>query len=223
MKNKFSVIIPTFNEERFVSRCIASVRAAGHDAEVIVVDGGSLDQTLKIARREKVLVYTSKKGRGYQLNEGAQHASGDVLLFLHADTQLPLDAFSILTSSFENLRVQIGKFAVVYDRKHMLLDLCSKMSRIDSFWTSFGDHCIVMRKSFFKALRGFPEWPLFEDVRLFQNARRLTTIHPFPSQVTTSADKFFDNGIFRQSFRNFWLIVQYSCGVSPETLYRKYY
>ena len=219
---RFSVIIPTFNEAHTLSKCIASVRASNKEVEIIVVDGNSHDQTLDIAQKENVIVCRSANGRGSQLNEGARCARGEILLFLHADTRLPSDAFAVLKRLFENPKVQIGTFSLAFDRNHWLLNFYARMTKFDSLWTRFGDQCIVTRKAFFASLNGFPHWPLFEDVRFLQEARKRTKIHSFSVKVTTSADKFLKNGYLRQQLRNGWLIVQYLMGVSPEILYKKY-
>ena len=222
-KISFSVIIPTLNEEKSLSLCINAIWAAQGDVEIIIVDGGSEDQTVSIASKENVIVCSSKAGRGVQLNIGAAMASGDVFLFLHADTQLPADAFRVLKKRFENPHVQIGTFAMCFDQRHWLLDFYAWMTKVDSLWTSFGDQGIVTRKSFFKMIGGFPNWPLFEDVRLLQEARKQTTIDTFPAYVTTSANRFVRKGIFLNQLKNGWLILQYLMGVSPEILYQKYY
>lgn len=222
MKQKFSVIIPTYNAEKFLSQCIRSVRNAGDNCEIIVVDGASRDQTLEIACREGVTVFTAKKGRGGQLNAGAGLAGGDIFLFLHADTQLPEDAFSVLEEVFLHPEIQIGTFLMRFDREHCLLNFYSRMTKIDSLWTRFGDQCIVARKSFFDSLKGFPDWPLFEDVCFLERARKLTKIHSFPACVTTSSQRFIQNGILRQQIKNAWLMLQYLLGVPPATLSEKY-
>jgi len=203
--------------------CINAIRAAQGDVEIIVVDGGSEDQTVSIATKENVMIGRSKAGRGVQLNSGATLASGDVFVFLHADTRLPADAFRVLRNRFENPQVQIGTFAMRFDQHHWLLDFYARMTKVDSLWTSFGDQGIVTRKPFFHLLGGFPNWPLFEDVRFLQEARKQTTVDTFPACVTTSADRFVRKGIFLNQIKNGWLIAQYLMGIPPEILYQKYY
>lgn len=214
---RFSVIIPTFNEEQTVHRCIRHVRALEPAAEIVVADGSSENDTVRIAQEERVSVCVSDRNRGSQCNAGACLATGDILLFLHADTKLPTDAFAQLSGFFEEKQVNIGTFRLAFDAQHWLLALYPKLCRFDSKFTRCGDQCIVVRKSFFDFLGGFPEWPLFEDVRLLQVARKTTRVYSFPGTVTTSARRFLDNGILKQYALDVRLIVQYLCGGTPLT------
>jgi len=220
---KYSIIIPALNESKNITQCLKSVTQIFPDEEVIVVDGGSSDQTANLAQKQGAFIVIGLKGRGCQLNGGAHRARGEILIFLHADTQLPSDAKYILDRYFSAESVQIGTFGMRFDKKHWLLNLYSKMTRFDSLMTSFGDQGIAVRKSFFDQLGGFPNWPLFEDVRFLEEARKQTTIHSFPADVITSSRKFTKNGILKQQLRNGWLIFQYYRGVSPQQLFQRYY
>ncbi|MBI4547418.1 MAG: TIGR04283 family arsenosugar biosynthesis glycosyltransferase [Ignavibacteriae bacterium] len=219
---KFSVIIPTYQETQHLRQCIRRVRDTDPDVEIIIADGGSTDNTVEIAKDEHVSVCHSLLGRGLQCNAGAVNASGNILLFLHADTFLPLNAFEVLRSCFDDERVQVGTFRLAFDVSRLLLRFYSFFTRFDSIFTRFGDQCIVVRKSFYETIGGFPDWPLFEDVRLLHLARERTTIQSFPAIVTTSARRFLKRGIIRQQLRNGWYIIQYLMGESPERLARKY-
>lgn len=220
---KFSVIVPTLNCERCLPQCLKSIRKGIPQAEVIVVDGNSHDRTQLIARQEGAKVFSTQRGRGYQLNKGIENATGDILLFLHADTILPDGAAQVLNEYFRNPAVQIGTFALTFDYKHWLLDFYARMTKFDSFWTKFGDQCIVVRQSFLSVCQGFPKWPILEDVHFLQKARKVTTIYSFPRRVITSARKFVEHGYVRQQIRNGYLLLQYLLGVSPEIIYKKYY
>ena len=103
-----------------------------------------------------------------------------------------------------------------------MLSLYAYFTRFDSILTSFGDQCMVVRRTFFNALGGFPDWPLFEDVHFLQKARKITRIQKVPADVTTSSDKFVRNGVIRQQLKNGSLIFQYIRGVSPEKLALQY-
>ncbi len=221
---KFSVIIPTLNEAEMIRTCIQHVRQATLDAnvEIIVVDGGSSDQTIVLANQLKVKIIHSQKGRDRQCNVGAQAANGDLLLFLHADTFLPADTFSFLSTFFQNTDVKIGKFHTRYIEQHWALQLHDRFGHIDSAYSAFGDQCMTIRKSFFEELKGFPAIPLFEDVALFRAARKKTKIHTFPLPLTISGRRFLDNGIVWQSMFNFGILTLYLMGVSPRWLAQFY-
>ncbi len=221
-KITFSVIIPALNEGNNLSRCLHRIREQHPGVEIIVADGGSADETVTIAISENVAVYHSRLGRGTQCNLGAAHASGDVVLFLHADTLLPENGFSILNQYFENDHVQVGTFRLGFDWSHWILKVYSQFTRFDSRFTRFGDQCIVARSSFFRECGGFPDWPLFEDVHFLQKARRKTKVHCFPAAVITSARRYVHNGLIRQQARSAWLLLLFFFGVPPERLARKY-
>jgi rSAM/selenodomain-associated transferase 2 len=220
--NRYSVIIPTLNEARRIALTISSVYSILPSAEIIVADGGSSDKTVFEARRLCVRIVHSERSRGIQCNAGARDASWERLLFLHADTQLPPNALPILDHHFQDPGFQIGTFRLQFDHPHWLLRAYAAFTRFDSMFTRFGDQCIVVRKSFFDALGGFPDWPLFEDVQLLRSARRLTTIVSFPASVVTSARRFSRLGMLRAQWLNVRLFARYLLHTPPERLAELY-
>ncbi len=218
----YSVIIPTLNEAASIGTCITAIRRLDPSVEIIVADGGSSDATIDIARSAGALVCTAPRGRGTQMNAGAARASGATLVFLHADTLLPPDAFVRIGALFANPQAQVAKFRLWFDTRNMLLDLAAICMWIDSIMTSYGDQGIVVRRDFFMGLGGFPDWALFEDVRLFELARRETQVHVIPACVVTSARRFRENGVLRQLVHDLWLMIQYLWGVSPQALAQAY-
>jgi len=221
--HKFSVIIPALNEAHRISQAISSVRSIDPSSEIIVVDGGSTDDTVSVAEQMKVCVLSFQRGRGAQCNAGAHEASGDVLLFLHADTQLPPDAFEILGKYFCDSKIQIGTFRLRFDHSHWLLRFYASLTSIDSLFTRFGDQCIVVRKSFFERLGGFPDWPLFEDVQLLRAARRHARVVSFPAEVITSSRRFIRFGMLQTQWMNVRLFIRYLLKTPPEKLAQIYY
>ncbi|MCX7859719.1 MAG: TIGR04283 family arsenosugar biosynthesis glycosyltransferase [Chloroflexus sp.] len=218
----FSVIIPALNEAAHIAACVQAVRRLDPQVEVIVADGGSRDETPALARAAGARVVLGPRGRGPQLNAGAAVATGDVFVFLHADTRLPADAFPLLRALFADPQAQVAKFRLSFDDPDWLLALAARLMWLDSLLTSYGDQCMVMRRDLFYALGGFPNWPLFEDVELFRRARARTRVHVVPAQVVTSARRFRANGILRQLLHDFWLWLQYLSGVSPHAIARQY-
>jgi rSAM/selenodomain-associated transferase 2 len=184
----FSVIIPTLNEEKIILEQINDVKRV-IDAEIIIVDGGSTDSTKEICEKEHMKTLSSPKGRGIQCNSGARAASNEFLLFLHADSRLPENANKTLTDFFSNPSNLIGAFTIQFKPSHIILDLITVASRIDTPITSFGDQCIFMRRELYDEIGGFPDWPLFEDMKMFQEARKLTKVHKIkgPSDLVLSS------------------------------------
>jgi len=214
----YSVIIPTYQEEDCLRNCIRQVRGITNSVEIVVSDGGSSDATPRIAMEEGSRFVSSPLGRGPQCNAGVLKASGEILLFLHADTSLPPNAFNILDRYFSDPSVQVGSFRLAFDNDHLLLRFFAWFSRLDSIFTRFGDQCIVVRRSYFEQIGGFPDVPLFEDVEFFREARKGTTIQVFPSPVITSARRFIRNGIIRQQIANGYAMIKYLLGTSAEDL-----
>jgi rSAM/selenodomain-associated transferase 2 len=218
---RFSVIIPALNEAERIAGSVAAIRALDPAVEIIVADGGSSDGTPDVAAAGAIVV-RAPRGRGPQCNAGAARATGDVLIFLHADTTLPELAFPVLRDLLADPATRIAKFRLSFDAQDWLLTIAARLMWFDSLLTSYGDQGIVIRRDFFTELGGFPDWPLFEDVRLFELARAVTEVHVAPAEVVTSARRFLANGILPQLLHDFWLWLQYLFGVSPYELARQY-
>src|SRR5262245_39850091 len=118
---KFSVIIPTLNEAKFIQPTIQRIRDLNSSAQIIVADGESLDETVQLCQKAQLEVVFSKRGRGSQCNAGAAKASGDVFLFLHADTLLPQNTFEMLSDYFNNEQINIGTFRLSFDSPNPML------------------------------------------------------------------------------------------------------
>jgi rSAM/selenodomain-associated transferase 2 len=218
------VIIPAFNEAALIGRTLERVQAALAPASVIVVDGGSTDETGAIATRAGADVISAPRGRGVQCHAGAMRATSEWLLFLHADTLLPPDAHSVFQAFAGNPVAHIGTFRIQFaDGGKILNTLAWAACRSDSVFTRFGDQGVLVRRSFYEAIGGFPPWPLFEDVALFQRARKLSRVHWLPARVITSARRFKERGLFRQRLLNAELMLRYLAGASPFELAARYH
>jgi len=194
-------------------------RAVADDAEAALDSGLSAGRRCADARTQRL---SAPRGRGSQCNAGAERATGELLLFLHDDTELPRQAPAVVAAAFVDPKTQVGCFRLDFDHAHWLLASYAFFSRFESALTSFGDQGILIRRSFFDAIGGFPNWSLFEDVELLARARRRTRIKKLPARVTTSAVRFLENGILRQQLLNAWLMLRFSLGASPESLRRRY-
>ena len=222
MSNKYSVIIPTFNEKYFISRNIERIKLLFLDAEIIVSDGGSFDGTIEVCKQYGVKIVKSGLGRGQQLNAGASIASGDILIFLHADTFLPGNAAKILFNAFSDEKVKVARFKVSFDFNNKLLDFYSKFSKFNTRFTRFGDSAIIVRKDFFKNLNGFSNRETFEDVDFFKRTSKLTKIFLIDAYVSSSARRFIKVGVFKQQLLNILLFIGYIFRVNSKTLSRLY-
>jgi rSAM/selenodomain-associated transferase 2 len=222
LSTRFSVIIPAFNEIDWIPRILSHLRSLDAAAQIIVADGGSSDGTTEAAARQGAEVIRCSRGRGSQCNAGSHIAKGETLMFLHADTLLPPNAFSLLEDYFANPRVEIGTFRLSFDDPDPVLRAYAALTRFDSMFTRFGDQCIVVRRSFFSKIGGFPNWPLFEDVQFLRQARRITKVYSFPACVLTSSRRFLQLGVFRTQILNVKLFAKYLLGMPPHILLEQY-
>jgi rSAM/selenodomain-associated transferase 2 len=217
-----SIIIPTLNEATTIRDVAASLARLTGEFEVIVTDGGSLDGTLELARECGLQVLSAPSGRGQQMNAGARLARGDVLLFLHADTRLPEDAFELIQQALRNPKVCGGNFSLIFSGKtrearvltkiYPLLRLCGMC---------YGDSAIFIRRSVFESLGGYRDYSLFEDLDLYQRMKRVGQFMRLDACATTSSRRF--EGRFIRTFA-LWSFLQllYWLGVNANILQRLY-
>ena len=218
-----SVIVPVLNEEKSIA---ATLQALAHlqPDETIVVDGGSQDRTAEIAAGCGVKVIPSERGRARQMNSGAREASGDILLFLHADTRLPPTAFSDIAGAMGDPRYVGGRFDVELDGKHWLLPLVGRLisyrSRLSKVAT--GDQALFVRRAVFQRMGGFADIPLMEDIAFCRRLKGLGDLACLRSRVVTSARRWEVDGVWRTIFRMWTLKLLYLTGVSPARLKQFY-
>ncbi len=221
--HKYSIIIPSLNEEKFLSAVLKNIKKFTEEIEIILSDGGSTDNTIKIAEKLGVKVCSGKKGKGVQMNRAAESSNGEVLIFLHADTFLPDDAFYLINKFFFSQKIDIATFKMKFDSENILMKIYSWFTKFDSIFTTFGDQVIVVRRSFFNELGRFPNLLIFEDVEFFRKARKSKKIYKLPSFVTTSARRFKKKGILKTQLLNGLYILGYLVGINPDKIYHKYF
>ncbi|MCS6925652.1 MAG: TIGR04283 family arsenosugar biosynthesis glycosyltransferase [Candidatus Binatia bacterium] len=216
---RVSVIIPTLNEAPGIVETLRQVRQAG-ECEILVVDGGSEDGTPELARPLADVVLVSKRGRARQMNAGARAAAGDVLLFLHADTRLPLGFPAIVAQSLDDPRVVGGRFDVRLDAAGWPFRMIERLMNIRSRWTKIatGDQALFVRREVFLALGGYPDIPLMEDIELSRRLKRVGQLACLRARVTTSARRWQRDGLVRTIVLMWALRLAYFLGVPSERL-----
>ena len=220
---KLSVIVPALDEAAGIAatlQALAPLRADGH--EVIVVDGGSRDATAAIAARFSERVLQAPCGRARQMNAGAAVASGDALLFLHADTRLPGNAAQLVREALE--RRAWGRFDVrIEGRSRWLAVVAFCMnwrSRLTGIAT--GDQAMFMRREAFAAAGGFAEIPLMEDVELSVRLKAISAPACIRTRAATSGRRWERHGVLRTVLLMWRLRLAYFLGARPEDLARRY-
>ncbi|WP_420127951.1 TIGR04283 family arsenosugar biosynthesis glycosyltransferase [Longimicrobium sp.] len=222
---RISIIIPALNEAAGIAdtlRPLQPLRARGH--EVVVVDGGSADGTMQIARPLADRVIASPPGRARQQNAGADAATGDVLLFLHADTQLPPDADGLVIGGLMRSGRGWGRFDVRLSGRRPLLRVVERMMSLRSRLTGIatGDQAIFVRRGWFRRADGFPRIPLMEDVALCGTLRRMGPPLCLRQRVLTSSRRWEQRGILRTILLMWRLRAEYALGADPARLARRY-
>lgn len=212
------------NEEINLSRLscqLQSIRLLGH--EVIIVDGGSVDNTLAIAYEITDMVVISKAGRALQMNSGADIASGGVLLFLHADTLLPDNALQIIVDSMQE-KFFWGRFDVRLSSNKYVYRLIERLMNLRSCLTSIatGDQAIFIEKNLFERVAGFAEIALMEDVEISKRLKKISKPVCIKQKVTTSSRRWETNGVAVTILLMWKLRLYYFIGVSPDRLKQLY-
>ncbi len=219
---KISVIIPALDEAKNILGSLDSIGRQRGEFEIIVVDGCSVDGTGDVARPYARVINSEERGRAIQMNVGARHACGEVLVFLHADSYLPHNGLSMLRSALLNPRIIGGTFTLKFDSKKILLRSIAFFTRFRCRFFHYGDQGIFVRRDIFEELGGFKQMPIMEDIDFLQRLRRRGRVTLIKQPVTTSARRFLRHGIIRQELLDIILVVLYLLGASPEKLSRWY-
>lgn len=216
-----SVIIPTLNEAAHIEATLASVLVQPGAAEVIVVDGGSEDDTVERASHH-ARVMEAPRGRARQMNAGAAVALGEVLVFLHGDTQLPGNGLEAIRMALDDPSAVGGCFRTTFDDDNFWMRVWTWRLWMRSHHLAFGDRAPFVRRSTFEAIGGFADQPLFEDLELVSRIRRNGRFVFLNEAVQTSARRFHRHGAFRQQIYNTALWFGWMLGLSSHHLKRFY-
>lgn len=218
---RLSLIVPMLDEAAGIAAALAALRPLA--AEIVVVDGGSRDASPALAAPHADRVLSAPRGRARQMNAGAAAAGGDVLLFVHADTRLPADADRRVLAAIDRGAVW-GRFDVRIDGASRLFPLIgwlmNRRSRLTGIAT--GDQAIFVRRDAFRAVGGFPEQPLMEDIALSAALKRLGRPACLPGPAVTSGRRWEKHGVLRTVLLMWRLRLRYFLGASPAALARDY-
>ena len=220
---RLSVIVPTLDEEATIASTLAHARRPG-DVELVVVDGGSRDETVNVARPLADRVLDAPRGRAAQMNAGAAAARGAVLLFLHADTRLPDDYPALVAEALAPADVVGGRFDIRLDAPGLAYRVIERLIGLRSRLTGVatGDQAIFVRRDAFERVGGYREVPLCEDLDLVGRLGGLGRFSLVDASVETSPRRWEKNGVSRTIALMWALRLGYHLGVSPSTLRRFY-
>ena len=222
---RLSVIVPALNEGGTIAATLARLqplRARGH--EVLVVDGGSRDDTRERAAALADRVLQAPRGRARQMNAGAAQAGGDLLWFLHADTLAPVDADRLLADAVAGRRAAWGRFDVRLSGRHPLLRLVGRLMNLRSRLTGIatGDQGLFVSRELFGRVGGFPDLPLMEDVELSRRLRRELRPLCLRQRLVTSSRRWEQRGVLRTVLLMWYLRAAWALGVPARRLAARY-
>lgn len=221
---KISVIIPTYNEQAHIKASVQSAQVAGAD-QVIVVDGGSNDNTLEIAASLGVTILKSEPGRAVQQNTGAAQCSGNVLLFLHADCRLHPDSIKQIRHTLEQDDKCVGgcfQQAIQDSRFRYRIMEKGNCWRVKVLKWIYGDQALFVRRSVFEQLNGFPKVNFLEDLYFTKSVKRQGRLVVLQAPLTVSARRWQKTGMLMQTARNWTIIAAAHMGASPSWLAKFY-
>lgn len=227
MPAPLSIIIPALNAERVLPLCLSSLMPGletGLIREVILVDGGSEDQTRRLADGAGVKVLSApEQGRAAQLRHGAEHARGDWLLFLHADTALSRDWAERAKSHITDRPDKAAAFTLAYRSDHPMAKTVARRAnwRARSLGLPYGDQGLLLSRKLYGEVGGYPDTPFMEDVKIVR-ALGKSRINILSAEARTDAAKYDRDGWRKRSWRNAILVTRYFLGASPEKLAKSY-
>ncbi len=219
-----SIIIVTLNEADNIAHLVRHLLQYGgpHLKELFVVDGGSSDATCQLAKEAGATILHAPKGRAVQMNYGAEHATGELLYFVHADTLPPVSYMDDIQAAVQE-DFPIGCFRFQFDSDRWVLKVNSYFTRFEKMWCRGGDQTLFVTRSLFDELNGYdPKFEIMEEYDFIKRARKT---HPFKiiaKPVLVSARKYEQNGYFRVQIANLTVFNMYRFGCSQQTMVRAY-
>ena len=220
---KVSIIVPTLNEELVLENTLTHIQQLSPH-ELIVSDGGSNDYTYRIADRFSHRVITGSAGRALQMNAGANEATGDLLLFLHADSRIEPESYRKMLECMENPKWIGGAFTLCIESGKWSLKLIALLANIRSkyFGLAYGDQGFFVRKEAFNDMNGFSPIPICEDLDFYYRLRKKGSVILLKEKAHTSPRRWINEGIFFTTARNFFIAVLFGLGFPPHILTKWY-
>ena len=220
---KISIIIPTLNEARCLGETLEQIQKLSPH-EIIISDGGSDDNTLKIAAKCTQNVIKGPTGRALQLNAGAQAATGDLLLFLHADSYIKLASYKKMLYAMKNPEVIGGAFSLLIDSNRMALQIINQFANLRSKYLgrAYGDQAFFVKKQVFQEMEGFTEFPICEDLDFYKRLKIMGSVVLLKEEVLTSSRRWANEGIWFTTIRNILIATLFELGFPPRILTKWY-
>lgn len=223
---RLSIIVPVLNEAEGIAHSLAALaQLRMQGVEVVVADGGSTDDTMRLAAPLADTVVSAPRGRARQMNAGATASRGEMLLFLHADTVLPAAAHSLVLDALAGGAAVWGRFDVTIDGGSRMFPVIAAMMNMRSRLTGIatGDQAIFIRREDFIAVGGFPAQPLMEDIEISRRLKTRSAPACLPARVVTSGRRWEKHGVWRTIFLMWSLRLRYWHGTGAETLAKAYH
>ncbi len=220
---KVSVVIPTLNESSALPQTLQAIRR--HEPhEIIVADGGSQDETRAIAGQLACKTVESPPGRAHQMNSGARAATGDILLFLHADSAVDGESYRKMVAVMQEGGKLGGAFSLAIESERMSLRLIAKLATLRSRYLHlvYGDQAIFVRAGTFNEMEGFRSLPICEDLDFFKRLKKKGATVVLKEKARTSPRRWLTEGVWFTTFRNSVIATLFLVGFSPQTLSKWY-
>jgi rSAM/selenodomain-associated transferase 2 len=216
-----SVIIPAVNEAALIADFLGHLRGKVPGAELIVVDGGSEDDTATLASQLADRVLQCARGRARQMNAGAAVASGQVLWFLHADSVVPDEPCSSIASALDDEKTAGGCFRLKFPRREWVYRVSDALGNVavDLFQIALGDHGIFCRREAFVQVGGYPDVPLMEDAEFYRRLRRVGRVRQLPAYIVSSPRRYEQLGPVRTTAVYLLILILYLAKVPPKMLF----